>query len=184
MVSQFISPDKVNLLGDLDFKFPDGTSAVGRLDNHSEGLLILTTNKKLQKLLFLSKEPHKRKYLILIRGFINEENVQQLREGVSIKIKGGEFYKTKPCEVEVVSMPENLPESTFVFDPKIPHTWLTITLTEGKYHQVRKMVGVLHHPVRRLIRLSIEDLEIGDMLAGEVRELEEEEIFRRLRIKR
>jgi 23S rRNA pseudouridine2457 synthase len=182
MVSQFVSPDKVNLLGDLNFNFPKGTSAVGRLDNHSEGLLILTTNKKLQKLLFLSKEPHTRKYLILIRGFISAENLQQLREGVDIKIKGGEFYKTKPCDVEVVCMPENLPESTFVFDSKIPHTWLTITLTEGKYHQVRKMVGVLHHPVRRLIRLSIEDLEIGDMLPGEVREFEENELFRKLKI--
>ena len=108
--------------------------------------------------------------------------MQQLREGVDIKIKGGEFYKTKPCDVEVVSMPENLPESTFVFDPKIPNTWLTITLTEGKYHQVRKMAGVLHHPVRRLIRLSIEDLEIGDMLPGEVREFEENELFRKLKI--
>jgi len=182
MVSQFISPDKVNLLGDLDFDFPEGTSAVGRLDNHSEGLLILTTNKKLQKLLFLSKEPHKRKYLILIRGFISSENVQQLREGVSIKIKGGEFYKTRPCDVDVVSMPANLAQTSFAFDPKIPHTWLTITLTEGKYHQVRKMVGVLHHPVRRLIRISIEDLEITDMLPGEVRELNEEEIFTKLKI--
>lgn len=182
MVSQFISPDKVNLLGDLDFNFPEGTSAVGRLDNHSEGLLILTTNKKLQKLLFLSKEPHKRKYLILIRGFISTENVQQLREGVSIKVKGGEFYKTRPCEVEVVSMPVNLAETSFAFDPKIPHTWLTVTLTEGKFHQVRKMVGVLHHPVRRLIRVSIEELEIEDMLPGEVKELNEEEIFKKLKI--
>ena len=46
MVSQFVSPDNVRLLGDLEFDFPEGTHAVGRLDNNSEGLLILTTNKK------------------------------------------------------------------------------------------------------------------------------------------
>ena len=45
MVSQFVSPDKVNLLGDIDFDWPEGTHAIGRLDNNSEGLLILTTNK-------------------------------------------------------------------------------------------------------------------------------------------
>jgi 16S rRNA U516 pseudouridylate synthase RsuA-like enzyme len=52
MVSQFISSHNVRLLGDLDFDFPEGTHAIGRLDNHSEGLLLLTTNKKVTRLLF------------------------------------------------------------------------------------------------------------------------------------
>ena len=52
MVSQFISSHDVNLLGSLNFNFPEGTHAIGRLDNHSEGLLLLTTNKKVTKLLF------------------------------------------------------------------------------------------------------------------------------------
>ena len=59
MVSQFVSPDKVNLLGDIDFNWPEGTHAIGRLDNNSEGLLILTTNKRVTKLLFESDTPHK-----------------------------------------------------------------------------------------------------------------------------
>ena len=53
MVSQFISPDKVGLLKDIPFNFPEGIHAIGRLDNYSEGLLILTTNKKVTKLLFV-----------------------------------------------------------------------------------------------------------------------------------
>ena len=52
MVSQFISTHQVKLLGDLNFDFPEGTHAIGRLDQHSEGLLLLTTNKKITKLLF------------------------------------------------------------------------------------------------------------------------------------
>ena len=52
MVSQFISSHKVNLLGNLNYNFPEGTHAIGRLDQHSEGLLLLTTNKKITKLLF------------------------------------------------------------------------------------------------------------------------------------
>ena len=51
IVSQFVSSHRVGLLGDLAFDFPEGTHAIGRLDNNSEGLLLLTTNKKITKLL-------------------------------------------------------------------------------------------------------------------------------------
>jgi len=182
MVSQFISPDAVNLLGDLKFNFPEGTQAVGRLDNHSEGLLILTTNKKIHRLLFLSEKPHKRTYLILVRNKMSHESIQQLREGVSIKIKGGQMYTTLPCDVEVVDKPSDLADSIFAYDEGIPHTWLTISLTEGKYHQVRKMLAILKHPVRRLIRISIEDLILENLKPGDVMELEEKEFFEKLKI--
>ena len=62
MVSQFVSPDKVGLLGDLDFDFPEGTHAIGRLDNNSEGLLILTTNKESHEALFEARCRKKRVY--------------------------------------------------------------------------------------------------------------------------
>ena len=64
----------------------------------------------------------------------------------------------------------------------MPSTWLTITLTEGKYHQIRKMVSSVYHHCKRLIRLSIEDLELGDLPPGGVKEIEEEEFFRKLKI--
>ena len=66
MVSQFVSPDDVKLLGEIDFDFPEGTHAIGRLDNHSEGLLILTTDKRVTKRLFSSKIPHRRTYLVQV----------------------------------------------------------------------------------------------------------------------
>jgi 23S rRNA pseudouridine2457 synthase len=53
MVSQVVSTHKVELLSNIDFNFPEGTHAIGRLDQMSEGLLLLTTNKKVTKLLFL-----------------------------------------------------------------------------------------------------------------------------------
>jgi 23S rRNA pseudouridine2457 synthase len=52
MVSQFVSTHEVRLLNAIDFKFPEGTHAIGRLDQMSEGLLLLTTNKKVTRLLF------------------------------------------------------------------------------------------------------------------------------------
>jgi 23S rRNA pseudouridine2457 synthase len=184
MVSQFISPDKVGLLGDLDFDFPEGTHAIGRLDNHSEGLLILTTNKKVTKLLFQSEIPHKRTYLVQVKDVMSQETLNKLRTGVTITIKGDVEYTTGTCDVEIVEKPDNLYNGFFEFRKDIPHTWLLITLTEGKFHQVRKMVRVVGHRCQRLIRVSIEDMMLGDLQPGCVRELEEEEFFEQLKIER
>jgi len=82
MVSQFISPDKVVLLSDINFNFPEGIHAIGRLDNHSEGLLILTTNKKVTKLLFESKIPHRRTYLVQVKNVVTEASIEQLKKGI------------------------------------------------------------------------------------------------------
>ncbi len=66
MVSQFVSTHQVNLLHQLNFVFPEGTHAIGRLDQNSEGLLLLTTNKKITKLLFQGPVPHNRTYLVQV----------------------------------------------------------------------------------------------------------------------
>lgn len=182
MVSQFISSHKVRLLGDMDFDFPEGTHAIGRLDNHSEGLLLLTTNKRVTKLLFESDIPHKRTYLVKVRGIVTPADLQQLQTGATIIIKGGKDYTTTPCDVQIVEPPTDLFKGGANQREGLPTTWLTITLTEGKYHQVRKMVAAVNHQCQRLIRLSIENLELGNLQAGEVREVEETYFFKQLNI--
>lgn len=182
MVSQFKSSHQVNLLGDLDFHFPEGTHAVGRLDNHSEGLLILTTNNKLTRLLFLSEVPHKRTYLVQVNNILSASNLLRLQTGVPIRIKSGEIYTTPPCDVRIIQDPENHCHLGNRLTAFAPYTWLLITLTEGKYHQVRKMIGAVRHKCKRLIRVSIEELGLMGLQSGEVAELNEEEIFSRLKI--
>lgn len=182
MVSQFVSPDKVRLLGDLDYEFPEHTHAIGRLDSHSEGLLILTTNKKVTNLLFQGEIPHRRTYLVHVGHVVTPETLNTLRTGIGIQIKGGMEYVTSPCEVEIVSRPAGLPKQ-IQDEREVPHTWLLITLTEGKYHQVRKMVRTARHRCKRLIRLSIENLVLGDMKPGEVKEIEENDFFEKLKIR-
>jgi len=182
MVSQFISPDKVGLLGEIDFDFPEGIHAIGRLDNHSEGLLILTTNKKVTRLLFESKIPHKRNYLVQVKNVVTEATVKQLSKGVSIPISGGMEYITTPCEVSIVPKPIDLFFCENEIKAHLPHTWLSISLTEGKFHQVRKMTGAVSHRCKRLIRLSIEDLCLDDLQPGCVREIEETDFFQKLHI--
>ncbi len=182
MVSQFISTHKVGLLGDLDFIFSPGTHAIGRLDNHSEGLLLLTTNKKVTRLLFLSETPHKRTYLVQINNELSKHNLEKLRTGVSFKIKTGVMYTTSPCKVLVVQYPETICFMEKRLTAYLPNTWLLITITEGKYHQVRKMIGAIKHKCKRLIRVSIEDLALGDLAPGKLRELDENEFFEKLNI--
>jgi 23S rRNA pseudouridine2457 synthase len=108
--------------------------------------------------------------------------LQKLQEGISIQIKGGGDYITQPCKVEIVSKPAFFNNSLYEIPPHLPHTWLKIQLTEGKFHQVRKMVAAVHHKCKRLIRLSIEDIELGKMQAGEVIEIEESRFFQLLNI--
>lgn len=182
MVSQFISTHSVNLLGDLDFNFPPGTHAIGRLDNHSEGLLLLTTNKKITRLLFQGEVPHTRTYLVQVKNRVSEESLQQLRTGVPIQIKGGGNYMTTPCDVVIVPKPANLFSSGYALREDVPCTWLQITLTEGKFHQVRKMVAAIHHRCKRLIRVSIEAIELDNLQPGEVRELTEADFLKKLKL--
>lgn len=182
MLSQFESKVQDNLLGDVSFDFPEGIHAVGRLDKASEGLLILTTNKKVTRLLFQDKIPHKRKYLVKVKNKVSEESLGRLRNGINIRIKGGDHYTTAPCEVSIVQKPAGLFENGEHMNEFPPFTWLLITITEGKYHQIRKMVKVIHHRCQRLIRVAIEDIELDQLAPGEVRELEETSFFELLKI--
>jgi 23S rRNA pseudouridine2457 synthase len=183
MVSQFVSPEKVRLLGDLNFDFPEGTHAIGRLDANSEGLLLLTTNKKITRLLFMSTTPHKRTYLVRVNGIVAQDTVEQMMNGVDIVVDKGDMYRTMPCLVETLTEPPSFLE-TFQLEtrPMVPHTWLYLSLYEGKYHQVRKMVHAMHHPCRRLIRTSIEDMNIQGMHPGDVWEVSEQNFFSLLKL--
>lgn len=182
MVSQFISKDAVNLLGNLAYDFPEGTHAVGRLDNESEGLLILTTNKKITRLLFQGAKKHTRSYLVLVKNVVSEETLQQLQNGISIRVKGGEQYTSSPCEVSIVQDAKAIYPDAADTRENYPHTWLLLTLTEGKFHQVRKMVLAVNHRCLRLIRVSIENMLLAGLQPGQVKEFEEEEFFRLLDI--
>lgn len=182
MVSQFVSVEDVRLLGDLDFNFPEGTHAIGRLDSLSEGLLLLTTNKKVTKLLFQSATPHRRTYLVRVVNVISPEKVQQLRQGVTIRVRGKGDYVTPPCDIHLLHAPPPVYPHQLEQNPYIPNSWLRVSLYEGKFHQVRNMMSAVKHPCRRLIRIAIEDLQLGDLAPGSVREMEEDDFFRLLKI--
>lgn len=177
MVSQFISSHNVPLLGNIDFPFPEGTHAVGRLDKDSEGLLLLTTDKKITRLIFSGKKPHSRAYLIMVQNEMTEETFDHFEKGVIIKIQNGEDYLARPDALQRVSNPVSLYAWASDFREIYPHTWLLITLTEGKYRQVRKMALAVRHRCLRLIRLRIENITIDGIPPGIVKEMEKEDFY-------
>lgn len=182
MVSQFVSSHQVKLLGDLDFNFPEETHAIGRLDQNSEGLLLLTTNKKITRLLFQGRVPHTRTYLVQVKNTVSPETVLKLANGIAISAPNGTQFITTPCMVKLVNKPANLFEVGKPLHENVKTSWLQITLTEGKFHQVRKMVAAVNHKCIRLIRTEIENISIGNMQPGEVIEMGEPTFFSLLKL--
>ena len=178
MVSQFVSSDKVPLLGNIDFSFPEGTHAIGRLDKDSEGLLLLTTDKKITRLVFSGKRAHQRTYLVMVQNEMTQKTFDHFLNGVIIKVKNGDSYLARPKMISRVSDAVSLYRWAVDAREIYPHTWLLITLTEGKYRQVRKMTLALRHRCLRLIRLSMEDLKIDGIPPGAVKELDKETFYR------
>ena len=182
MVSQFVSTHKVQLLSDIDFNFPEGTHAIGRLDQMSEGLLLLTTNKKVTKLLFQGIRPHVRTYLVQVKNKVSSDTLKQLRTGVNISASNGASYTTAPCHVDLIDPPKHLWDNGLQLHENQQSDWLRINLTEGKFHQVRKMVAAMHHRCIRLVRWSIEELTVETIAPGEVQEVSEEYFFKALNL--
>ena len=148
------------------------------MDNESEGLLLLTTNKKLTRLIYSSEKKHERSYLIMVQNKVSEQKLAQLQNGISIPVKGGESYIAKPVSVYIIKKPLEIYPFIDDIREEYPHTWLMITLTEGKFRQVRKMVMAIHHRCLRLIRISIGKLIMKNLAPGEVKEVDEDDFFR------
>jgi 23S rRNA pseudouridine2457 synthase len=169
-LSQFTGESKKKFLGEL-FEFPPGTMAIGRLDEHSEGLLLLTTDGITSERIRSNKI--EKEYYVQVDGMITDEAILQMRLGVVIGIRDVK-YMTKPCDVVRLSpQPEFPPRVKKIRDDRHgPTCWISITLTEGKFRQVRKMTAAAGFPTLRLIRVRVGSLHLGNLKTGEVKEVE------------
>lgn len=178
-LSQFKSnstfEQKKNFLGSL-YPFPQGTMAIGRLDEKSEGLLLLTTNGKLSAQ--ITSNSVEKEYYALVDGAIDDEAITKMREGVSIGFNGKK-YTTKPSKVSKLKYTPELPErSKKIRDARHgPTSWISITLTEGKFRQVRKMTSAVGFPTLRLVRVRIGNICLDSMQNGAVIELQDTDIL-------
>lgn len=154
------------LLGKL-FDFPEGIMSIGRLDEDSEGLLLLTTDGKMSEKVRSNKI--EKEYFVQVDGEITEEAISQLKMGLEIGIKGEKFL-TKPCDAYKLNQVPEFPErAKRIRDERHgPTSWVSITLTEGKFRQVKKMTAAVGFPTLRLVRVRIANEKLGNMMAGEV----------------
>lgn len=156
---------KKKFLSEL-YDFPDGSMPIGRLDEKSEGLLVMTTDGKLSD--HVNSSGMEKEYWAQLDGVIDLSAIEKLRMGVDIGIFG-RVYTTKPCHAEFLKEPTTLP----LPNPKLrvsvhrPSSWIKIVLTEGKFRQIRKMTAAVGYPTLRLIRVRIGDIRIDSLLLGE-----------------
>lgn len=174
-LSQFISNHKKKkLLGEL-YDFPEGTMAIGRLDEDSEGLLLLTTDGMVSERI-RSKKVDK-EYFAQVDGIMDQPALEQLMAGVEIGVRS-EKYQTLPCQARLLESAPDFPARTKKIrdDRHGPTSWISITLNEGKVRQVRKMTAAVGFPTLRLFRVRIGKLKLNALKAGEVKELNESEL--------
>jgi 23S rRNA pseudouridine2457 synthase len=145
-----------------------GVYAAGRLDKDSEGLLVLTDDGRLQAKISHPKHKMAKTYWVQVEGVPDDAALQILRDGVMLK-----DGKTRPAVVERMEEPEALwPRDPPVrFRKTVPDSWLSITITEGRNRQVRRMTAAVGHPTLRLIRYRIGSWTIDGLDNGEWRQV-------------
>ncbi len=181
VLSQFTTAsDDHKTLKDV-FHVPKDVYAVGRLDNDSEGLLILTNDKELNHRLLHPSFEHEREYWVQVDGSITTEAITTLEKGVIITVDGKDHH-TKPCKVQLIDSAPKVVERDppIRFRKNVPTSWVSITLTEGKNRQVKKMTAKVGFPTLRLIRHRIEGVSLGEMKPGDIVELSRNTVYKKL----
>ena len=180
VLSQFTSQEGKKTLADC-FSVPGDVYPVGRLDFDSEGLLILTNDTQLNRRLLLPQNKHERTYWVQVEEDITMNALKDMQQGVMISIDGKQ-HKTLPCKAEKMLTAPAVAERDppIRFRKNIPVSWIKLTLTEGKNRQVRRMTASVGFPTLRLIRYSIEQLNIDHLKPGDIKELSGAYVYKSL----
>lgn len=157
---------KKKFLNEL-YDFPKGVMPIGRLDEKSEGLLLLTTDGKLSD--DINRSGVEKEYYAQLDGEITDEAMALLRNGVEIGFEGKRYF-TKTCPVHKLNTIPSLPQAdrSLRIGRHRPTSWISITLTEGKFRQVRKMTAAAGFPTLRLVRIRVGDIVLENLSPGEV----------------
>jgi 23S rRNA pseudouridine2457 synthase len=149
-----------------DFVPQKGVYAAGRLDQDSEGLLLLTDDGRLQHRLADPKHKQPKTYVVQVEGMPSQDALERLRRGVLLK-----DGPTLPAEVTAIDAPDWLwPRDPPVrFRKTVPDAWLRIVLREGRNRQVRRMTASVGLPTLRLIREAVSGYRLDGLAPGEVR---------------
>lgn len=133
---------------------------VGRLDYHSEGLLLITNDGELANAVLHPRSKVPKTYLVKVSGLPDDKDIDKLRKGIRL-----EDGMTAPAKVRRVRQTDS-------------NAWLEMTIHEGKKRQIRRMMERIKHPVMRLRRTGIDGLSLGRLSTGEFRHLTPDEMKR------
>jgi len=136
---------------------------VGRLDYHSEGLVLLTNDGELAYKVSHPKNGSVKTYNVKVRGVPEERLIDKLRRGITIEGK-----RTLPCEIA--------PIKTTGRNAEEGNSWWEVKLREGRTQQIRKMFQAVGHPVSKLKRVAIGPIADPKLLPGVWRELTKHEV--------
>ncbi|MCC6624574.1 MAG: pseudouridine synthase [Deltaproteobacteria bacterium] len=146
--------------------YPERVVHIGRLDQMSEGLILLTNRGDIVNLILRSEYEHDKEYHVDLSAPVTDAQIEQLARGLDI---GDELGRTRPCVVE-----------------RLGPARLKMVLTEGRNRQIRRMAEAIGHHVKRLERVRIMHIKLGGLARGRWRHLSEpelRELWRRLGLK-
>ncbi|AUC53064.1 pseudouridine synthase [Sagittula sp. P11] len=143
-----------------------GVYPAGRLDRDSEGLLVLTDDGRLQARIASPKFKRPKTYLVQVEGMPTEDQIRALREGVELN-----DGPTRRAECVAIDPPDLWPRNPPVrFRKSVPDAWLSLTISEGRNRQVRRMTAHVGLPCLRLVRWSVGDWSVEGLAPGEWRD--------------
>ncbi len=142
---------------DLLGRMPERVYPVGRLDYHSEGLLLLTNDGDFANHLLSAKSSAPKKYVVKINGMLAGSALEKFRKGIHL-----DDGRTAPAKIRMAKAG--------------PNPWYEVTLEEGRNRQIRRMFQALGFQVEKIKRIEIGALKLGKMKVGEVRPLTQREV--------
>jgi 23S rRNA pseudouridine2457 synthase len=187
VLSQFTSDGSPNRAL-AEFGFPKNIYPIGRLDADSEGLLLLSDEAQWNDKLLHPRHAHEREYWAQVEKIPTRDVLDKMQRGLVIQ-----GHKTLPCRAWLLepqpevgssrcddfggspqgpaqrAIPTRIPPIRF--RKSVADCWIGLELIEGKNRQVRRMTAAIGHPTLRLLRVRIGNFWLGDLPAGQWREL-------------
>jgi pseudouridine synthase len=132
---------------------------IGRLDYDAQGALLLTNDGETAQKIMHPKYKCKKTYLVKVKGTPKADDIEKLKRGIYL-----EDGPTGKSEIEFHRATKN-------------NTWLRVSLTQGKYHQIKRMFFRIENPVMRILRIEVAGIPLGNLEVGEHRQLNKKEIL-------